>query len=697
MEDHASAMISPESIIAIPEFEGPWPDPSGRRFLYIERKFCPDTHITTSKLCLLHTQTDAIQILREGPQIQTAFWAEGSNYIVLFEWTKVGKSEIFVLCLDDGDAPMSFAPAGTLPGKASGLGGVAISDRKIALAFSVMAAANGNIYNADDAPRSWSSGREYTTMPVRTIDSWMSSEKLSVFCTILDFSGGSPCICELINTLSGTDQEYKSFGGIHLTKHGLAVVAGAHLPNISEIPLTTVFYIPMTALVQHDLSARQKLHMPGLNGFSNSPQISKDGETLIYLQKKTSWMEDDTSLLVICESLNSKIKFSTHELSREDTSSKTLLSPLRVWFTADETSVFLISEDRAEVRLFRASLSGENTLIAEPLTEGWSIHALHILSRSVTSIFVAGSTINLSHRWMILDTESLTLSPIKEGTQEESDLQLNKTTFESIEWPGADDVPVQAWLVRPRDFDSNKQYPLLYCIHGGPNAAFNNVWASGYWRNWNFILLAEQGFVVVAPNASGSSGFGAEYAKRVVNDWGGKSYIDHVKGFAYLQAELRYVDTNRAIALGTSFGGFMVNWIQGQSLGRQFKALISECGFLNNSAQYTADLIWFEDHFGGPMYKFRNGYDKFNPIDHIENWSTPALIISNELDHRVPIVEGLAAFQILQAKGIESRFLTFPDEGHTTVMPDNRLHWWHVVLDWCTQHTMRHVEECTST
>jgi dipeptidyl aminopeptidase/acylaminoacyl peptidase len=109
---------------------------------------------------------------------------------------------------------------------------------------------------------------------------------------------------------------------------------------------------------------------------------------------------------------------------------------------------------------------------------------------------------------MILDTECLTLSPIKEGTQEENDLVLTKTTFESIEWPGADDVPVQAWLVKPRDFDSKKQYPLLYCIHGGPNAAFNNVWASGYWRNWKFVLLAEQGFVVVAPNASGSSSFG---------------------------------------------------------------------------------------------------------------------------------------------------------------------------------------------
>lgn len=454
-----------------------------------------------------------------------------------------------------------------------------------------MAAANGQICNANDAPRSRSSGREYTRMPVRTSDSWITPEKVSVFCTILDLSQDLPCIGNLLNTLSGTGQEYKTFGGIHLTAHGLAVVAGAHVSDISEIPLTTVYYIPMTGLVQDNLPARRRLRTPGFNGFSNSPWISKDGKRLIYLQKKKSWMEDDTSLLVICEGLDSKMEFSVHELGREDTSCRRPLSPLRVRFTADDTSIFFISEDQAELRLFRASLCAEYVLIVEPLTKGWSVDALYVLSSSATSTFVAGSTINLSRRWMILDTESRSLFSIKEGTQEGNDLQLKKTTFESIEWPGAEDVPVQAWLVKPRDFDSNKQYPLLYCIHGGPNAAFNNIWASGYWRNWNFILLAEQGFVVVAPNASGSSGFGPEYAKRVMNDWGGMSYIDHVKGFAFLRDKLSFVDTGRAIALGTSFGGFMVNWIQGQSLGRQFKALVSECGFINNSAQYVSSHL----------------------------------------------------------------------------------------------------------
>lgn len=99
------------------------------------------------------------------------------------------------------------------------------------------------------------------------------------------------------------------------------------------------------------------------------------------------------------------------------------------------------------------------------------------------------------------------------------------------------------------------------------------------------------------------------------------------------------------------------------------------------------DLIYFENHFGGPMYQDRTGYERYNPLNHIQNWATPTLVIANELDYRPPITEGLSVFQILQAKGIESRLLSFPDEGHITEKPANRLHWWHTVLEWCAVHT----------
>lgn len=373
---------------------------------------------------------------------------------------------------------------------------------------------------------------------------------------------------------------------MHLTKHGLAVVAGALQPSISEIAVATVYYILMSAILELDHSARQKSHTLGLDGFSNSPRISKDGKKLVCLRKRRSWVEDEASLLVVCEGFGERARVPAYKVYCGE-SRTTLLAPLKVQVANDGETVFFLAEDRAEVKPFRACLGAEGSLVANSLTQGWSIEAFHLLDTS-GSILLSGSTINLPRRWVTLKPRGLDLSPIVEGTYQSTEFNLEEITFESIEWPGADDIPVQAWLVKPPHFDPTRRYPLLYCIHGGPNAAFNNAWASGYWRNWNFILLAAQGYVVVAPNASGSTGFGEEYARRVVNYWGGKSYIDHVKGFAYLQAHFPFVDTGRAVALGISFGGFMVNWIQGQPLGRRFKAFATECGFVNTSALYVS-------------------------------------------------------------------------------------------------------------
>lgn len=107
-------------------------------------------------------------------------------------------------------------------------------------------------------------------------------------------------------------------------------------------------------------------------------------------------------------------------------------------------------------------------------------------------------------------------------------------------------------------------------------------------------------------------------------------------------------------------------------------------------SQQTGDLVWFHDHLGDPIYVDSSGYDKYNPVNHTNEWATPALIIANELDYRVPVEQGLAVFQILQAKGIASRFLSFPDEAHVTEKPDNRLHWWRTVLAWCAQRIKVH-------
>jgi dipeptidyl aminopeptidase/acylaminoacyl peptidase len=154
----------------------------------------------------------------------------------------------------------------------------------------------------------------------------------------------------------------------------------------------------------------------------------------------------------------------------------------------------------------------------------------------------------------------------------------------------------------------------------------------------------------------------------IKGSWGGRPYEDIVKGFEYVEANLPYVDTSHAVALGASYGGYMVNWIQGHPFGRKFKALVTHDGVFSTLNQYSSEELFFPHHdFNGTLAENRTEYEKWDPARHLDNWATPHLIIHNELDYRLPISEGLAAFNVLQVKGIESRLLIFPDENHASL------------------------------
>jgi len=143
---------------------------------------------------------------------------------------------------------------------------------------------------------------------------------------------------------------------------------------------------------------------------------------------------------------------------------------------------------------------------------------------------------------------------------------------------------------------------------------------------------------------------------------------------------------DRAVALGASYGGYMMNWMQGHALGKKFKALVCHDGVFSMAGQLASEEQYFPMHdFGGPVWERQEVYDKWDPARFTKNWETPMLVVHNELDYRLTIAEGLSAFNVLQGKGIESRFLTFSDEGHWVLKPENALVWCLVVLNWCNR------------
>jgi dipeptidyl aminopeptidase/acylaminoacyl peptidase len=182
--------------------------------------------------------------------------------------------------------------------------------------------------------------------------------------------------------------------------------------------------------------------------------------------------------------------------------------------------------------------------------------------------------------------------------------------------------------------------------------------------------------------STGSGGFGQDFIDAIQGEWGNLPYEDLVKGFEYIESTLDYVDVNRAVALGASFGGYMINWIQGHDLGRRFKALVCHDGVFSMTGQLASDIqFWWNHGMGGELWNKQEAWDKWDPSRFTKNWDTPQLVIHSELDYRSNVTEGLSAFNALQMRGVKSRFLNFPDEAHFVKKPENSLVWHRVVIN----------------
>ena len=263
--------------------------------------------------------------------------------------------------------------------------------------------------------------------------------------------------------------------------------------------------------------------------------------------------------------------------------------------------------------------------------------------------------------------------------------ELDLPKPESVTVKGANGDPMQMWILKPPGFDPKKKWPLAFLVHGGPQGA----WEDGWSFRWCPQLWAAQGYVVALPNPRGSTGFGQKYCDEITGDWGGKCFEDLMKGLEYLEQQ-PWIDRDRMIAAGASFGGYMVNWFAVQT--PKFKAIVSHCGVYNFESMYaTTDEVWFDEweHGGPPWGKNRESYEKHSPHRYAGNlgkFKTPMLLIQNDLDFRCPVGQGIELFTALQRQGVPSRFINFPDEGHWVLKPANSKRWHEEVFAWIKKY-----------
>jgi dipeptidyl aminopeptidase/acylaminoacyl peptidase len=240
------------------------------------------------------------------------------------------------------------------------------------------------------------------------------------------------------------------------------------------------------------------------------------------------------------------------------------------------------------------------------------------------------------------------------------------------------------WMIYPPGFDPNKKYPtLLYC-QGGPQSAVSQFFS----YRWNFQLMAANGYIVVAPNRRGLPSFGHEWNDEISGDWGGQAMKDLLSAIDDAKKE-PYVDSERLGAVGASFGGYAVFWLAGNHQKR-FKTFIAHSGMFNMESWYgTTEEMFFANHDMGGAYwdvPVPDSYKKHSPHLYVNNWDTPILIIHGERDYRVPVSEGMQAFQAAQLKGIPSRLVLIPEEGHWILSPQNSLLWHRLFYEWLDKY-----------
>lgn len=266
--------------------------------------------------------------------------------------------------------------------------------------------------------------------------------------------------------------------------------------------------------------------------------------------------------------------------------------------------------------------------------------------------------------------------------------EVSFTAYEDITFTGANNDQVHAWFHRPQGYSSTsssvsraeekKKCPLLLFIHGGPQGAWNNQWHS----RWNLQVFANQGYAVLAINIHGSTGYGQPFCDSINNDWGGKPFTDLMLGVDHVLQKYEWLDEKRMAALGGSYGGYMVNWINGHT--DRFKALVCHAGIFNLTSLYyaTEELFFPEWEFNGPAYDQEEAYEKWSPHKYVKNWKTPTLVIQGGKDYRVVETEALSTFTALQRRGIISELLHFPEENHFVTNPNNSLAWHSHIFNW---------------
>jgi dipeptidyl aminopeptidase/acylaminoacyl peptidase len=443
----------------------------------------------------------------------------------------------------------------------------------------------------------------------------------------------------------------------------------AYVRNPDKVEATStnsdIYVVPVSDGPAKNITLRNR-------GYDVGPIYTRDGKYIIYRSQMTAGFEADRWRLM---AYNRNTGTSAEIVRNFDQQvEEVVLSP-------DGNYAYFTANERGHQPVFRVPLGG-----AEPQKMVKDVFATGLqITPDGKSLVFGNSSIASPNEIYRADIDAGTLTALTSVNRDQL-ARFGLRKAEDVDWTGALGRKNHGFVVKPSDFDPHKKYPLVVLIHGGPQGAWSDNW--GY--RWNPQVWANHGYVVFCPNPRGSTGYGQQFVNEISADWGGKAYVDIMNGVADVLRRNPFLDRNRVGAAGASYGGYMINWIEGHNNDPrfQFKVLVSHDGVYNTEAMYGAtEELWFPEwEFKGTPWNNPAMYARWSPNKFVKNFKTPILVVHGELDYRVPFGEGLQLFTAAQRMGVDSKMLIFPDEGHWVLKPQNSQLWYHTVLDWLDKY-----------
>ena len=411
-------------------------------------------------------------------------------------------------------------------------------------------------------------------------------------------------------------------------------------------------------------------------GYDQNPQFSPDGKYIAWQSMARDGYEADRNRLCVYELATGKKQYMSEAFDSDVDGF--------CWSDNKDAMIYFTGVWYGTYNIYSISKKGELKQLTDIVADFGSLQMLGDGKRIIAERhdYTAPADLYI----VTPNSKSPQKTVIQQLTYENKHIldQLAKPTVEKRWVKTTDNKDMLYWVILPPHFDASKKYPTLLFCEGGPQSPVSQFWS----YRWNFMIMASQGYVVVAPNRHGLPGFGSEWCEEISGDWTGQCMSDYLVAIDDAAKNLPYVDRDHLGAVGASFGGFSVYYLAGHH-DKRFKCFIAHDGAFNLEAMYTEteenwfsnweydDAYWNKDQTANARKTYENSPHRF-----VDKWDTPILCIHGEKDYRINATQGMSAFNAARMKGIEAELLIFPDENHWVLKPQNGILWQRTYFNW---------------